>query len=787
MSLAAESESTPMLAKATLPIQRAGVLGAGTMGVRIAAHLANAGIPVVLLDLTDGKGKAVAAQAVEALGRAKPAAFYDPASKRLIETGTFDADLPKLSQCDWVIEAVVEDLTVKRELLARITPHLKAGVILSTNTSGLPVGKIAEQLLAHLRRSWMGTHFFNPPRYMRLLEIIATPETDPGAVATIADFASRRLGKSVVYARDTPNFIANRIGVFIMLEVMELMKEQGLTIEEVDALTGSAIGWPRTGIFRLADMVGIDVLAHVVRNFAQADVGDRIALPAYVEAMLERGWLGDKTGQGFYKKEKDPEGKEVRLVLDVETLTYRPAERPKFPSLDMAKNAESLPERLRLLMSGNPDKDRAARFHRALLDRLVRYATKCLPEIAGDAASIDLALRAGFNWELGPFQIADTLGMAPGFGEAASWHGGDGKLIYDPSRGEYLPVVQPAGISSVADFRRSHGIVKGNPGASLVDLGDGIAAIELHAKKDAVGEDITRFVTQTLHASSGAVRDFQGFVITGDRANFSVGANLFQVLLLIQEQEWEDLDFAVRAFQRMTAAIKFCPRPVVVAPFGLCLGGGAEIALHAARRQAHAELYMGLVEAGVGVVPAGGGTKEMVLRAVEAAEGVVAARVAGSVEYLDALKRNFEVIAMAKVSTSAAEARLLGYLGTADGVTVHRDRLVGDSKAAALALATAGFAPPAPREVPAAGESALATLKLGVHLMRQAEYISDHDQKVAQRIAHILCGGAVPVGTMVSEQYLLDLEREAFLSLCGERKTQERIAFTLKHGKPLRN
>jgi 3-hydroxyacyl-CoA dehydrogenase len=784
-------------------IQQAAVLGAGTMGVRIAAHLANAGIPVVLLDLAGDAGKGIAQVALENLSRAKPAAFYDLASLRLIQPGTFDHDLGLLSKCDWVLEAVTENLAIKREILAKIAPLLKPGVILTTNTSGLPVASIAEQLPPALRRSWFGTHFFNPPRYMRLLEVIPTPETDPAAIAAIADFADRRLGKTVVYARDTPNFIANRIGVYVMTQAIELMQEQDLTVEEVDVLTGSALGWPRTGSFRLADMVGIDILAHVVSNFSQSRAAEALELPPFVKTMLERRWLGDKTGQGFYKKEKDADGNEIRLALDWQTVAYRPATRPKFPSLELAKNAEFLPERLRLLMAGDIRKDKAAAFQKKLLSRLFAYAANCLPEIAEDPAGVDRAMRTGFNWELGPFEMWDAVGVdaavAPNAGKlvhsgASTWYRDGGKQVFDPARSEYVPVLQPAGIAAVADFRKSHGIVKGNAGASLVDLGDGIAAIELHSKKDAVGEDITRLVTQVLNPGSDAVRNFQGFVITGDHANFSVGANLFQVLLFIQEGEWEDLDFAVRAFQRMTAAIKFCPRPVVVAPYGLCLGGGAEIALHAASRQPHAELYMGLVETGVGVVPAGGGTKEMVLRAVDSAVSVLsaagrdaAARLAGSTEYFDALKRNFETIAMAKVSTSAAEARLLGYLSPFDHITAHRDRLVNDAKQAALTLAGAGYAPPAPREVPAAGESALATLKLGVHLMRQADYISDHDQKVANHVANILCGGAIPGGTIVTEQYLLDLERQAFLALCGERKTQERIAFTLKTGKPLRN
>jgi 3-hydroxyacyl-CoA dehydrogenase len=799
-------------------IHQAAVLGSGTMGVRIAAHLANAGIPVVLLDLAGdpAKGPSVLAEAaLQSLSRAKPAAFHDPASIRLIQPGTFDHDLAMLSKCDWVIEAVTENLAIKQELLSRITPFLKPGAILTTNTSGLPIASIAASLPPELRRSWFGTHFFNPPRYMRLLEIISTPETDPAAVAAIADFADRRLGKTVVYAHDTPNFIANRIGVYIMVQAIELMQQQGLTVEEVDMLTGSAIGWPRTGSFRLADMVGIDVLAHVVANFSQSRAGEVLQLPSFVQTMLERRWLGDKTGQGFYKKEKDTEGNELRLALDWQTVAYRPATRPKFPSLELAKNAESLPERLRMLMAADPRKDKAAAFQWQLLSRLFAYAANCLPEIAAEPASIDRAMRTGFNWELGPFEMWDAVGVAATVDRmrqegqppipnaetllrsgASTWYRDEptGKQVFDPKGGEYVPLTEPPGIATVADFRKSHGIVKGNSGASLIDLGGGIAALQLHSKKDAVGEDITRLVTQTLNPASDAVRDFQGFVITGDGANFSVGANLFQVLLFIQEGEWEDLDFAVRAFQRMTAAIRFCPRPVVVAPFGLCLGGGAEIALHAACRQPHAELYMGLVETGVGVVPGGGGTKEMVLRAVDSAAGILsaagrdaAARLAGSTEYFDALKRNFELIGLAKVSTSAADARLLGYLSASDRITAHRDRVLHDARQAATTLAGAGYSPPAPREVPAAGESALATLKLGVHLMRQADYISDHDQKVANHVAHILCGGAVPAGTIVTEQYLLDLERQAFLSLCGERKTQERIAFTLKTGKPLRN
>ena len=793
-------------------ISKAAVLGAGTMGSRIAAHLANAGIPVVLLDIPsrDGSRGAIAAGALEALKKSRPAAFYEPALAGRISTGNFDDDLAMLAGCDWVIEAVSENLEIKRKLLEKVVPHLKPTAILTTNTSGLPVNLIAAGLPADLRRRWLGTHFFNPPRYMRLVEIISTPDTDPVVVAAISQFADLRLGKEVVFARDTPNFIANRIGVFIMVETVRLMQEEDLTIEEVDLLTGTAIGWPRTGTFRLADLVGLDVLANVAANFARAGSGAdgrRLELPPFVHAMLERRWLGDKTKQGFYRKEKDAEGKEVRYALDWKTLEYHVAARPKLPTLEMAKNAERLPERLALLLSGDPRKDKAARFHWKLLRALWNYAADCLPEIADDASSVDRAMRAGFNWEMGPFELWDAAGVpetvermrAAGEPVSAhvermltaggtSWYANHGRECFDLASKSYRPIPVPEGVARVRDFKASHGVVKANAGCSLVDVGQNVACLEFHSKKDAIGEDIVRMVTETLRPESAAVRDFEAFVITGDAGNFSVGANLMQLLLSAQEGEWDEVDFAIRAFQKMTSAIKFCPRPVVVAPFGFCFGGGAEVALHAERRQAHAELYMGLVETGVGLLPAGGGTKEMTLRALQAAAEVREGGRTESVELMEALRRNFETVAMAKVSTSAVEARRLDLLGPADGITLNRERLLIDARDLAREIAESGYAPPVPRtDIPAPGENILATLKLGVHMMRQGEFISDHDVKVANRVAHVLCGGAITPGTLVSEQYLLDLEREGFLSLCGEKKTLERIAFTLKTGKPLRN
>jgi 3-hydroxyacyl-CoA dehydrogenase len=789
-------------------IRKAGVLGAGTMGSRIAAHLANAGLPVVLLDISSPNGprSAVAAQALDTLKKSKPAAFYEASAAARVTTGNFDDDGGLLSDCDWVVEAVTENLAIKQALLDKTAPHLKPDVIFTTNTSGLPVAAIAAKLPEARRRRWFGTHFFNPPRYMRLVEIIPTPEADQDVIDAIRRFADLRLGKEVVLARDTPNFIANRIGVFVMLEAVRLMQTEDLTIEEVDALTGTAIGWPRTGTFRLADLVGLDVLAHVAGNFAQSQ-GQAITAPQFFQAMLERRWLGDKAKQGFYKKEKDRDGNEVRLALDWKTLEYRPPSRPRFPALEMAKNAEKLPERLAQLLGGDVKKDKGARFHWKLLSALWNYAADCLPEIADSAASVDRAMRAGFNWEMGPFELWDAAGVRPAVermkaaGEPVSsnverllaaggdsWYRDGGRECFDLASGTYKPVAHAEGVARVSSFRVAHGVVKANPGASLVDVGDGVACLELHSLKDAIGEDVVRMVSDTLRPDSEAVRNFAAFVISGDQDNFSVGANVMQLLLAVQEGEWDEVDLMIRAFQRMTASIKFCPRPVVVAPFGMCLGGGAEIALHGARRQAHAELYMGLVECGVGLLPAGGGCKEMTMQAIRAAAAVRDGARSESVELMEALRRNFEFVAMAKVSTSAEEARHMGYIAPADGITMNRDRLLMDAREVARDLARTGYAAPMPRtDIPAPGRNLLANFKLAVHTMREGEFISDHDAKVANKAAHVLCGGELTPGTPVSEQYLLDLEREAFLSLCGEKKTQERIAFTLKTGKPLRN
>jgi 3-hydroxyacyl-CoA dehydrogenase len=817
-----EKRPSPM----PISIHKVAVLGAGTMGARIAAHLANAGVQCVLLDIVPPEappakpGDTVVQAArnrivnagLEAAKKSKPASFFEPGLSRYIKVGNFEDDLRLFADADWIIEAVAENLEIKRDLLKRVEAVRKPGSIVTTNTSGLPVASIAEGFSEEFRQRWFGTHFFNPPRYMRLLEIIPTPQSDPVAVAAISHFCDLHLGKGIVVAKDTPNFIGNRIGTFSVLNVMRAMQHIDLSIEEVDALTGTAVGWPRSATFRTIDLVGLDILGHVVGNMTRNVKDERsdLKLPQFFQQMLERKWLGDKTKQGFYKKVKTPEG-EDRLGLDWKTLEYRPRQKAKISALEMAKNVDSVPERLRMLLNGDP-RDKATQFYWTTLSELWTYAANRIPEISDSIVEIDRAMRLGFNWELGPFELWDAAGVEETVARMKkedkpvaanvekllasgnkSWYRDDlvspsGRSYFDLVLGSYKPVKVAEGISSVQIFKKSSGAVKKNSGASLVDLGDGVGCIEFHSKMNSLGGDIVQFVTQTLKPGSPALGQFDAFVITNDAANFSVGANIMLLLMAIQEGEWDEVDLAIRAFQGMTQAIKFCPKAVVCAPFGMCLGGGTEICLHSAVREPHGELYMGLVEVGVGLLPGGGGCKEMVLRAVDTAASIRPEGRGESVEFMEAMKKIFETIAMGKVSTSAYEARGLGFLSDGDHIIMNRERLLTDAKQTALDLAREGYSAPAPRnDIPAPGESILATLKLGIHLMRQGEFISDHEVKIGTKVAEVLCGGNITPGTPISEQYLLDLERENFKSLCGEKKTQERIQYTLKTGKTLRN
>jgi 3-hydroxyacyl-CoA dehydrogenase len=804
-------------------INKVAVLGAGTMGARIAAHMANAGVPAFLFDIVPPDADVparnkIAAAGLEAARKSKPAAFFEPSLSRLITIGNFEDDLRRLAEVDWIIEAVVENLEIKRSLLKKVEAVRKPGTIVTTNTSGLPVAKIVEGFSDDFRRCWFGTHFFNPPRYMRLLEVIPTPESDRSAIDAIAHFGDVHLGKGVVFAKDTPNFIANRIGTFSVLNVMRLMQEMDLSIEEVDTLTGSAVGWPKSATFRTIDLVGLDILGHVVSNMTENvhDEHSDLQLPPFFKQMLERKWLGDKTKGGFYKKDKGVGDKEdERLGLDWKTLEYRPRQKAKFPTLDMAKNVEETGARVRMLLglegSGPQKGDKAGQFLWSALSELWTYSANRVLEISDSIVEIDRAMRLGFNWEMGPFELWDAAGVEAtvtrmkkeGRPVAAnvekllasgkkSWYADDpktasGHMYFDLSSANYRPVHVPQGVWSVTVAKKSSGVVKKNSGASLVDVGDGVGCIEFHSKMNAIGADIVQLIAQTLR-SGGPGDNFDAFVVTNDATNFSVGANVMLLLMSIQEEEWDEVDLAIRQFQGMTQAIKFSPKPVVAAPFGLTLGGGTEISLHAAARQPHAELYTGLVEVGVGLLPGAGGCKEMLLRALDSATSIRPDGRGESVELMEAMKKAFETIATAKVATSAHEARNLGFLSDSDNITMNRERVLSDAKARALELFRAGYEPPVPRtDIPAPGENILAALKMGVYLMREGDYITDYEVKIGNKVAEVLCGGNVSPGTPISEQYMLDLEREAFKSLCRERKTQERIQYTLKTGKTLRN
>jgi 3-hydroxyacyl-CoA dehydrogenase len=802
-------------------IDKVVVLGAGTMGARIAAHFANAGVSCVLLDVVPpslapdagpGARNKIVAAGLDAAKKSRPAAFFTSALADRISTGNFEDDLARCSEADWIIEVVAENLEIKRKLLSRVAELRKPGSIVTTNTSGLPVHLIAEGMLDDFQQHWAGTHFFNPPRYLKLVELIPGPKTSPEVIETLSEFCDRRLGKGVVVAKDTPNFIANRIGTFSVLNALRLMGTLGMTVEEVDACTGPVIGQPKSATFRTADIVGLDVLLHVVNNIYASVPNDEsremYRVPALVEEMARRKWLGDKTGQGFYKKVKGDGEKEI-LTLDVSTMEYRARQKARFASLDAAKGIDDTTERLRALLGpvlAGQKGDKAQQFLWGSSSETCLYAARRVPEISDSVVDIDRAMRWGFGWELGPFEVMDALGVKA-FAEALRKEGrslppviekvldSGRKGFYEPEKGvttvfdfagSAKKVEEPAGILILKSLKDASREVERNSGASLIDLGDGVVCCEFHSKMNAIGADLLSMAHKGLKRLE---TDFDAMVIANQAVNFSVGANLMLVLVAAQEQEWDDLHLAVKQFQNANLAIKYAPKPVVVAPQGLALGGGCEVSLHGARIQAAAEAYMGLVEGGVGLIPGGGGSKEMLIRANEHAAG------GEDLDLFHALKPIFETIAMAKVGTSAEECRDLGFLRREDGVSMNRDRLVADAKEAALGLARAGYKPRAASwqegaqtmQIKVLGEQFLAGAKLAIHLMQRGGYASEHDAKVGRKLANILAGGALTAPQTVSEQYVLDLEREAFVSLCGERKTQERIAHTLKTGKPLRN
>jgi len=803
---------------ATFIVRKATVLGAGTMGAAIAAHLSNAGIPTLLLDIApreltpdeEAKGltlespkvrNRIVSQLFEASKKLKPAPFMLGKNANLISIGNFTDDMAKLKDCDLVIEAVVENLEIKHKLFADVEKHRKPGSVVASNTSGIPIDSIAEPFSDDFKAHFLGVHFFNPPRYMKLVEVIPGSKTSGEVACKVSGFLDRRLGKGVVPAKDRPNFIANRIGVFGMMATIHEMIEMGFTPTEVDQMTGKAIGHASSATFRTSDLVGLDVTAHVTNNLFPAVPADEdrdvFQIPELIQTLLEKKILGDKTNGGFFKKSKDADGKRIILELDLNTFEYKPQEKTKFPSLDAAKAIEDIPTRVKKLVWGE---DRVGEFLWKTSSRVSRYAANRIPEIADTIVEIDNAIKWGFGWEIGVFEAWDAIGvresvermkkegqavpenvermLASGAETFYKTENGD-RFYYDLVGGGYKPMPERPGVILLRSVKDRTGVIKSNPGASLIDIGDGVACLEFHSKMNSIGGDTVQMLNFALDEVE---KNFKGLVVGNQGGNFSAGANIMMILLGAQEEEWDDINMAVHALQQAVMRMRYSPKPVVTAPYGLTLGGGCEIAIHGNLVQAAAETYIGLVEVGVGLIPAGGGTKEMTMRAMDAAAAVPDA------DPLSFLKKAFEMIGMGKVATSAQEAKSWGLLRDVDAISMNGDRLIGDAKQEVVNLDAMGFVAPTPRtDIFVMGEAAEAAMKLALHMMKQGGFVSDHDALIGKKLAHVMSGGSMNHSANVSEQYLLDLEREAFISLCGERKTQERLAAMLKTGKPLRN
>lgn len=772
-------------------IRQVAVLGAGTMGARIAAHFANAGIPALLLDIVvpnQPNRNAAAMKGIENALKLRPAGFFTNAAASLVTPGNFEDDLDKLASADWIMEAIVENLDLKRSLWEKVIAVAKKDAILSTNTSGIPLAKISEGWPSDVRRRFLGTHFFNPPRYLHLLEVIPGAETSRDVIDFVSAFGDSKLGKGIVPCKDTPNFIANRIGSFWGGTVGKITREGEYTVEEVDAITGPLIGLPGTASFRLLDLVGLDVWGFVGENLYHAVPDDpwrdRFLIDPTHKQMMANGWLGDKSGQGYYKKVGP--NKEIHAI-NLKTLEYAPAAKVKFPSAEEAKQIEDLPARLRKLVAGT---DRVGSFLWSLYSDLFIYCAERIPEISDRCVEIDRAMKWGYAHKFGPFELWDALGFADvcnriekegralpanieamrksgatSFYKTNDSNGNPGSLYFDLGKSAFSELEERKGVAVLSDIKRARGVVKSNPGASLVDLGDGVVCVEFHSKMNSLGEDNFAMMQAGLDALDKG--DYEAMVVANQGQDFCVGANLAMVIMAAQEEEWDDLAMSIHRFQQLNMRMKYASRPVVVAPFARTLGGGCEIQLHATGVQAAAETYMGLVEVGVGLIPGGGGTKELIVRLKDA-------------------RKCFELIGMAKVSSSADDAKALGLLARDAGISMNTERLIADAKDLALSLVP-GFTPAVQKPVKVGGAPAKAMLKIGLWSMRQGGYISDYDVEVGKKLAHILSGGDLSGESEVSEQYLLDLEREAFLSLCGQAKTQERMQHMLKTGKPLRN
>ena len=804
----------------TREIKKAAVLGAGVMGAGIAAHLANAGIECLLLDIVpfvlteEDKAKGLTEESpawrnrfaeggLKKALKAKPAAFFSKSLARLVKTGNFEDDLDKLAGVDWVIEVVVEDLEIKRQLLTRVEKVISSDCILSTNTSGLPIHEIEAGLKAPLKKRFLGTHFFNPPRYMKLLEIIPGPETDPQVVEFMTRFAEEKLGKGVVPCKDVPNFIGNRIGVFDIANAITIMQEMELTIPELDAIIGKALGRPGTAICGTMDLVGLDIGVHVMQHLYEAvpddEMRDLYRIPEFMMKMLENKQLGNKTRQGFYKKTKDEKGKRVKLVLDYKSGEYVSLQKPRFAELKEARKVPGgFAAGVRYLFEVP---GRVGDVVRTYLSRNFIYAANRIPEICDRLDAIDNAMKWGYNHKMGPFELWDVVGlekslevfkalglkvpkkiteMVKAGHESFYRRQEDGLYVYDFSSRDYVKIEENPKIILLPALKERNRVVAENPGATMYDLGDGIAGVEFHTKMNAIDADVVGMLNQACELVE---KDFAGLVIANHGRNFSVGANLYNVFVTIQKGDWDILEEMVKGFQDCNMRLKYLEKPVVVAPAGMALGGGCEISMHGACCLAAGETYIGLVEVGVGVIPAGGGTKELMIRATE---GIPDGCVANGLNLQTYYQKIFETIGMAKVATSAVEAKEFGFIRKHEKIVLNRDFQIHEAKQVALGLSRF-YRKPEPVMVPVMGENFKGMIGAVLYNMKAGNYVSDYDVHVANKLAHILAGGDCAEGTYVSEQLLLDLEREAFMSLCGESKTQDRIIYMLKNGRPLRN
>jgi 3-hydroxyacyl-CoA dehydrogenase len=797
-------------------IKKVAVLGSGVMGSRIACHFANVGCEVLLLDivpfeLTEEESKKgitsenkifrnrIVNQSLDSTLKSNPSAIYRKSFAKRITTGNFDDDMDKISTCDWIIEVVVERLDIKQQVLEKVEKYRKTGTLITSNTSGIPIHMMLEGRSDDFKKHFCGTHFFNPPRYLQLLEIRPTPSTDSGIVDFLMDFGSKILGKKTVLCKDTPAFIANRVGVYSIMALFHAVSDLGLTVDEVDKLTGPVLGRPKSATFRTCDVVGLDTLVHVANGLKANCPNDEekalFELPSYISKMVENKWLGSKSGQGFYKKVKTADGKSEIHSLDLQTLEYRPSQKVKFATLEMTKPVDDLKQRTKMLFAGM---DKAGDFYRKLFGGLFAYVSNRLPEITDDLYKIDDALKAGFGWELGPFETWDIIGFEEGLKlignvnkKAADWitdmkNAGCSsfyklekgqKLYYDVASKSYKTIPGTEDLI-LLDALRSENKVWGNSDVTLVDLGDGILNLEFHTKMNTIGGGVIEGMNRAIDL---AEKEYKGLVIYNTGQNFSAGANVGMIFMMAIEQDYDELNFAVKAFQDAMMRVRYSNIPVVVAPHNLALGGSCEMSMHADKVVAHAELYMGLVEFGVGVIPGGGGTKEFAKRLSEELKD-------GDIK-INRMRERFLTIGQAKVSTSAYEAFDLGYLRPGiDEVVVSRDHQLARAKAATLELAEKGYvAPKREKNITVMGQEGLGIVYVGSNSMLSGNYMSDHDRVISEKLGFVLCGGDLSENTVVSEQYLLDLERRAFVELCAERKTMERLESIIKYGKILRN